>query len=82
MAVEKDATLGAVVERLVSEGVHRVYVVDGKGRPEGVVTLTGVCSACDGPYPCGNSFFPPVLCRRVGDPGCVMRVVRLWSSNS
>lgn len=84
VTVEKEATLGVVLERLVSEGVHRVYVVDGKGKPEGVVTLTGVCFGCARAHSHAPTHYcpPPPLCRRVGYPGCVIRVLRLGSRKS
>lgn len=35
-------TLGEVVEYIVQQHLHRVYVVDGSDRPVGIVTLSDI----------------------------------------
>jgi CBS domain-containing protein len=37
-----DESLAAVLDKLVSHHIHRCYVVDERGRPLGVVTMTDV----------------------------------------
>jgi CBS domain-containing protein len=37
-----DATLGEVIQRVVAEKVHRMYVVDENSHPLGVITLTDI----------------------------------------
>eukprot|EP00055_Hartaetosiga_balthica_P002553 m.4397 g.4397 ORF g.4397 m.4397 type:complete len:344 (-) comp2222_c0_seq1:195-1226(-) len=42
VCVKRDSTLEEVVDKLISTGVHRIFVVDDSQRPEGVISLRDV----------------------------------------
>ena len=42
VTVTPDTTFGALLETLVSNKLHRVYVVDGEGKAASIISLTDV----------------------------------------
>lgn len=48
ISVDRNETLMHVIHKIAEHHVHRVYIVDGAGHPEGVITLTNVLALARG----------------------------------
>lgn len=50
------STFGQLLDTLVGNSLHRVYVVDEAGKPLSIVTLTDVLRECIKPAPAAHQF--------------------------